>query len=179
MMRSPNARCIQKQRSSVSLTVQLGVQILPTFSRFNRETGARPVRRVAKDNRVLRRVGIAVLVVFGHGLLLWLLVMGTEPKAALPPAGAAAIGLDLVGTAPVAVPSSPRTTLARSRPKVAVRLDHVETDTAVAQADTEVSDIAYTFPPVTSSDSPPVLSDADSQALSQFQPASAPASPVT
>ncbi len=130
-----------------------------------------------------RRTVVTAGVVLGHVLVLWLLIAGHDHPSPSSPDSGAPIGLDLVGTAPQSAPlTAAKSAVAQSavaksakaqpKPPVVVKLDAIAA-TSAPQADPVLTDVAYSLPEVTTTDSPPVLSDADAQALSQFQPASA------
>lgn len=86
----------------------------------------------------------------------------------------ATIGLDLVGAARQTVPKAePKAKTAQVKSQAAVKLDAEVATTPAPQSDPALTDVAYSLPVVAAADSPPVLSDADAQALSRFAPASA------
>ena len=107
-----------------------------------------------------------------HGLFLWALIAAHEAPATAQAEGGAPVGVDLVGTASAASAPSERT-LSPPKPKEMMRRVPALTETPAPQPDSVLTDVDYTLPAVMSSDSQSVLSDADTQALSQFQPASA------
>ena len=118
----------------------------------------------------MRRVAVTTGVILGHVLLIWLLVVGHAPPPDGHPDNGAPIGLDLVGMEAASAHLSASKLSAVKPP--AVKLDAVVA-TPSPDANPVLADIASSLPGLAAPDNTPVLSDADTQALSQFQPASA------
>ena len=173
------------RRRRVSIGVQPSFKTLPFMPRLGYEHDLVP-RRIAawlanaprgrRHRKALRRLFVAACVLLGHVLFAWVIIAGHETPAPPQPASGAPIGIDLVGTAPTAL-TAPRIQTRAARPKhqtaTAVVRDHATPAVAAPQPDAAASDVADILPTPASADAPPVLSDADAQALSQFQPASA------
>lgn len=132
--------------------------------------GRRPGLHDAWRGRSWRRVAVTTGVILGHVLLIWLLIAGHAPPPDRHADNGAPIGLDLVGMeAASARPSASKSPVVKPP---AVKLDAVVA-TPSPDADPVLADIASSLPGLAAPDSPPILSDADTQALSQFTPASA------
>ena len=122
----------------------------------------------ARLRRDARRVAVTAAVLAGHGLVLMLLLMHAAPDAGLP-SGAGTVALDLVGIS--TAEAAPQPAKKRVAKAAAIRLDPVSPEGLTpADSQTELSD-ATIAPTLDTSE--PTLSDADAQALAQFQPAAA------
>ncbi len=128
-------------------------------------------RGSARPGEIRRRAVVTAGVGLGHVLLLWFLVAPVDRPLQAHQDGGAPVGLDLVGTMPQSASAAAIRPKA-VRPQPVIKLDAIAA-TPSPTADAVLSDIASSLPEVTATDRPPALSDADAQALSQFQPASA------
>jgi len=138
---------------------------------FDCPAAGRAIDRRTGNRRIRRRSAITAGVILGHALVFWLLAAGQgRPPASRSETGAP-VGVDLVGTMPQSARQG-KTVKAQARRQAAIKLDPALKATTVPTIDPVPTDITQIPSTLTVDNERAALSDADAQALSQFQPAS-------